>query len=1227
MQKLVAGCGPRRRLLLLARGPMAGVLPGATPPPNQAWLAHTVRRLQAQAWRQALTEPAQKSGHLLENGLAERITESAGPAHAALLHAQLALHALWGHRREGWLTNRALDGLGHVAGVFAQHLQGCLAALEPTDRSAAVVLFQSLCRLESTEGLPLAVALPWAQACTPHTLARAGAARLRDRLASQGLIDLWFETPPGARAPACQVALARADARSYFDDATWAAEREFMAWRGRLATTLLPWRDNGQPPGGLLPEAALEEAARWQAQRGDALTALERDYVEASLDAQRLRAPAAGLRARGPETAAQAVVAGAGAALLAPLQVEVLNADLGEVEGPVMIGHYHSFRLTGTEADADRRLDGALSRALHAGLYPHAVGTHQFFNPVRDARVPGWTPLPGAVLVVGLGEEGRLRSADLVHSVRHAVLALLQRQAESRRSEAAGRHKGAAPAALTLNTALMGSGAAGVSTDASAQLVLQGVQEANQRAAAGGWPTVTRLRYVERFHDRACDAWRALHFEAASQPQALTLGFGVEAGRGALRRALGSNYRGVAHDILSVTAGQVQDKPALNFSVDTSRLRATATQRLSDSRLLKELVRRVAAGEARGTDAGRQIFELLVPAEVSAAFRDSQPVVLQLDSTTAALPWELLDGSSRTREGRPWALRTQLLRRLQVSAAVARVNDVVADAGVLVVGDPRVEAPWGVLPGARHEALAVQATLSAAGGLAPSQVLTLADRPDAQAVIDALLKRPWRVLHLCGHGDMPALQHGGGLVLSSHQQLGATELAMMRQLPELVFFQAGHATLSTASETPPSLDLAGFAARCAEDLITAGVRCVITVGGVVREAVALAFATRFYASLLAGQRLLDAVSAARQAAWEADPAGHGWAAYQCYGDADWHLRTATHDTGQLVPGRLGEYADIASPVELALALETLAVRARQQHSPREGLASTLAALEQRYEARWGGIGAVAEAWGLAWQHQGERTRAIHWYERAVSAADASASFRAEEQLLNLQAREAWAPAHATEAGTAARRALLLSVTGRLSDLAARRPTVERLNLLGSTWKRLALLERGDGPARRPEEQRALQASLAAYLQADALAHTGDEAQRAYPLANAWALTLCLAGRVAPFDQALQQALHAALSANDRGSPDFWTRVGLIEFDLLQAASLGKLAERQTRLQAAFTDLHAQHGSPRDWSSVADQAGLALGAYASRRGRGAAAEESRAARAIWAQLRSFGAAAP
>jgi len=63
---------------------------------------------------------------------------------------------------------------------------------------------------------------------------------------------------------------------------TWVdGDREFLLWRERFRGLLAEWQKRDRDPGMLLQDALLSEAERWLAERGDELTANEREYIAA----------------------------------------------------------------------------------------------------------------------------------------------------------------------------------------------------------------------------------------------------------------------------------------------------------------------------------------------------------------------------------------------------------------------------------------------------------------------------------------------------------------------------------------------------------------------------------------------------------------------------------------------------------------------------------------------------------------------------------------------------------------------------------------------------------------------------------------------------------------------------------------------------------------------------------------------------------------------------------
>lgn len=902
-----------------------------------------------------------------------------------------------------------------------------------------------------------------------------------------------------------------------------------------------------------------------------------------------------------PSLASELFAREAGVAPASPgarLPVQVVNGNLKFVNAPLMLGHYLSASLTGAEYVVNLLIGGLMADSLGAGRYPSEPGTAQVFANTRiDPEQPWALPRPAAVVVIGLGEEGRLRAVELQRSVRQGVIAYSQREKEQRGATG-----------FELAATLIGSGGVGIHVGTAAQAIAQGVASANRRLAKTGWPQVTKLQLIELYLDRASEAHSALAVLAESRPQDFALAPTVQSRPGALRRPSESGYRGAAYDFINaVQRSGPNDQPMIEFTLDTQRARAEVRGQATQPKLVDEMVR--AGADAASTDlkVRRSLFQLLVPMEIEPFLSGSTSVVLQLDLAAARFPWELLDpgpdDDGRAADERPWAVRTQVIRKLRTDDFRERPIGAGRDGGVLVIGEPQCDKTrYAELPAAREEAQTVARALGAAALI----------NPDALAVVNALLDEPLRIVHIAGHGEHHA-DGSGGVVLANDTVLGPREICAMRVVPELVFINCCflgqiHPDPKVA-RNPLGEARPRFAASLAEQLIRNGVRCVVAAGWAVEDVPAMRFAARFYERLVAGDRFIDAVGAARMAAWEANRRGNTWAAYQCYGDPDWRFADGAES-----PAAAVQVPVLVSAPALALALENEALDARYaipasgadarrtDAKRRRQRVDRLHKLQAQYAPQWGGIGAVAEAFGLAYAECGEMADAVSWYRRAHQAADGSASIKASEQLGNLLARSARDPVQVGEA------------IALLQQLVALRPTAERHSLLGSACKRLAMLDDA-------QESTALQQAATAYEAAEALAREAGADDLHYPLVNVMALRLRLALRErgdthAAIGERIDMA-RSSLQARTAAAPDFWSVAGLVELQLLEAVADGKLATATPGIRNGFDDLAQRVPAPHMWRSVRDQTHFLLDAYLQSSGKSAA--EAKAAQAILKQL--------
>jgi tetratricopeptide (TPR) repeat protein/pimeloyl-ACP methyl ester carboxylesterase len=936
------------------------------------------------------------------------------------------------------------------------------------------------------------------------------------------------------------------------------------------------------------------------------------------------------------------------------LRISVINGDLTFVHRPLLLGHYHASRLTGTERVMNGLVGGAMQASLDAGLYPAEPGTHQIFlNRRGDPDYPLRLPRPEAVVVAGLGAEGKLKANELVKTVRQAVIAWAQREAEK---------PSGAPAHFEIAATLLGSGGAGISPGQAAQLIADGVREANERLAEGKWPWVSHVHLIELYLDRATEAWRALSVQADTTPAHYQVTELVQPGAGALRRTLDSGYRGADYDLISVVSENGEEGGAeITYTLDTKRARTEVRAQSMQGSLLKRLIASASNDPSNDNQIGRTLFKLLVPVEVEPFLGGSTEMLIELDPGTAGIPWELLDSDiPGSGDHRPWAIRSKLIRKLRIEDFRSQVHDAETDERVLVIGEPLADAKtYPALPGALAEARAVAKRLTAHGALGADRVTQLFSPedsiepgPDARKVITTLMSQNWRIVHIAGHGEPPELvgpepktcddppQTDGnprGVVLSDCCFLGPLEIKNMRVVPELVFVNCCHLAARNAGQLlrrEGAYNRPRFAASVAEALIRIGVRCVIAAGWAVDDTTANAFATRFYEAILRGRRFIDAVAEARNTAQQIG--GNTWAAYQCYGDPDWVFRREGGDANR-PPAPLGEiYAGVASRTSLEIALETLAVQSVFQGAREEEQRAKLRYLEEQFGKRWDRFGSTAEAFARAWAAVGDKSKAIEWYEKALAADDGSASIKASEQLANLRARLAVESLEsATEAldklkealkkiGTnkakkaahdavrrkipAAQKALsaaksqgageIAAALKLLERLVALHPSMERESLLGSTYKRLAMFQTLTGK----NNTAAVRKMKQHYALAERLGRSGKISNVFYPAINRIAAELVLDAGKSAKDGGILAALapiKQILELKARDDPEFWGAAGLVEVMMYEAIANRNLAGQLGRIEAELKDLHARVQAKQMWSSVYDQARFILGGYGPR----------------------------
>ena len=573
----------------------------------------------------------------------------------------------------------------------------------------------------------------------------------------------------------------------------------------------------------------------------------------------------------------------------AALRVTVLNGNLSFVRQPLLVGHYRSAALTGTEPSSTGWSAAPCRRSLDAGLYPDALGTHQIFvNTCAQPRQPaGALPRPaGGGGGRAWATKGTLR--DMRAARQRAPGRARLGAARRRSSPAAGRRR------VRDSRPRCWAAAASASRPAAPRApIAQGVREANDRLAGSGWPLVSRLTLVELYLDRASEAWRALQVLATASPDRFELradhrqrhrAAAPQARQRLPRRRLRLHHRHrrrARPDSIDLHARHAA-RAHRDAGADRRRASCCATwwraPRTTPTTRPADRPHPVPAAGAGGDRAlpGRHAAHA---AGAGRPHRAAFPGSCWTRPTTAAAAPTRGPGPSAASCCASCARRTSAPQPRDAGADDARARD--RRAAV----DPAQYAP---LPGALAEARAVVAQLSGARRAAGRPRARCVGGDDAPAASSTRCWRGrYRIVHVAGHGEAgdARRRRAVGRHLPGRRARSQTMRTRARAGVRQLLPPRRRAT--PRRRWRARLDRSAFAAGVADKLIEIGVRCVIAAGWAVEDGPAETFATTFYRELLAGARFIDAVGAAREAAWADDPGGNTWAAYQCYGDPGW----------------------------------------------------------------------------------------------------------------------------------------------------------------------------------------------------------------------------------------------------------------------------------------------------------------------------------------------------
>ncbi len=653
------------------------------------------------------------------------------------------------------------------------------------------------------------------------------------------------------------------------------------------------------------------------------------------------------------------------------------------------------------------------------------------------------------------------------------------------------------------------------------------------------------------------DAWRRWEVSVVTPPRATTPARLPKPLADRLKRAVLESDNADS-ELLAALAdlaiNQAAETPEVHreirFLTLSERARAEATSQQRQPELIERLIKDSISQTRYRAEESRVLFELTIPNELKSGLAQVDNLVLVLDAEAAAYPWELMSAGDK-----PLCLSKALVRQLQTSNYRPQIG-ARAGTAAYIVGDPLVSPPFRQLKGAEDEAAAVHELLGTKFDVGEKPL----KKPTALEVLAGLYRKPYRIVHLAGHGHYePPTTAGGkarsGMVLDNGVFLTAVEVGQMQQVPELVFLNCCHigqtGPESVAMSRTPAVEFNRLAASVSRELIEMGVRAVVAAGWAVRDDAAKMFAEVFYRNMLDGETFGRALKKARVDTYERFHDCNTWGAYQAYGDPDYRLDPS---------GSGGMTASLGNvdAAEFNEAVRDIARSAESDGSVVDGSSGpalrNLKALVGDCPTDWLAQTDVLMEIGNAFGRLGEFEAASQYLAAALAGEgdDSTTTLRAVAELANFEALLA---DHFTEAQVERTRELHKLAISRIEKLIAVAETAERYSLLGSVYKRRAAVAQDARSART-----ALSLASKKYHQAHELS-LQRQGLDPYPTLNWLALATLLDESVPDVDALIDRC---EATARDRVRTDrqrkFWTAIAIADSALVRALRSGRLGQ-------------------------------------------------------------------
>lgn len=739
----------------------------------------------------------------------------------------------------------------------------------------------------------------------------------------------------------------------------------------------------------------------------------------------------------------------------AALKVSVSNGDLRFSRYPILAGHFNKDAILNAEKSIDRNLKGALSQLHRLDLYPGAIGTNELLL-LSDSSFKG-------ALIVGLGNQGSLTAFQLTQSVEQGAakyLVSINNPQNAPQSDSG---------TFGLSALLVGCGYGGLSIENSTRAILQGIQNANKRmkmVQSEQVKLISCVEFVEIYEDKALSCLYTINKIAQEQSQSLN----IDLSEKNIKKLMGAKERLPIENTeewwTRITVRHMEDdldnaktSSGMQFTISTGGAREEQRNLLTNREIIDELLKDISSNNQWSPGLAKTIFELLIPNDFKEQLKKQNNIVWIVDHHTAAYPWELLQDEAVNAS--PLAVNAGMIRQLAIQDYRITVNQV-NEQRAFVLADPDLKGFHFQLPAAQEEGLIVNSLLLENG----YETNNVNGTPGH--IIKELFSKSYKIIHLAGHGIFnQESPDKSGMLIGKDVYLSTKEICQMSTVPEFVFVNCCYLGKIDSDAEAMYANRYKLAANIGTQLISNGVKAVIVAGWAVDDAAALDFTKVFYAHLLDGYNFGEAVQQARKSIFDKyQSRNNTWGAYQCYGDPFYKL---VQDSIQKTSS---EYSFvIAREAEIELTnllnkLELTGINTELHLAQLEAISLAVDKAKLR-------TGKITELEAIVYNALHLYHKSVGKYASLIEEEEANFSFAAMEQYCSVRMKNA---IHTFVQGNSDRKSALETAKLVLRDLKVLceySPTSERLNLIGSTYRRIAFLSASPSEKWKAIEQAAL----------------------------------------------------------------------------------------------------------------------------------------------------------